>query len=646
MSKKYLLVIIALSSMIIASAQTLFTYGKYSADAKDFLKAYNKNNIAPVTNKAKAIHDYLDLYINSRLKIQEAYARRYDTLPQVKNEVDNLRIQVAENYMSDPETLKRLNDEVFQRSLKNIHAAHIFISFKNSNGIIDTIAAAKKKDQILKRLQKGDDFLLVAQQESDDPSASTNKGDMGFISVFILPYEFENIIYATPAGKYSDAYRSGIGYHVFKNLGERKALGKIKAQQILLAMPPGSDDAVKLELKKRADSLYSVIMDGGDFSKLATEFSNDYISAANGGNLPDIAPGRYDQAFENVLWSLPNDGAVSKPFYTNYGWHIVKRISLRPVITDPNDKANRDEIQEEITYDDRWKTSSNFIYDRVIKKAGFKKLYEDAVLWALSDSLLDSKNAGIGKAMNRESALFKIGDTTIKVSAWIDFAESNRYIPGERRTRPYGIMMNNFVHSVMINYYREHLEDFNDEFRSQMNEFRDGNLFFEIMQQEVWNKAQNDSVALESLYEKNKKNYNWKQSADAVVFFCSDQDIAKKIFEQIKNSPADWRKISEKESEKVVADSTRYDWDQLPGLNNITPGPGMITDMATNKNDNSASFAYIIKVYPQPMQRSFAEAKGLLINDYQDLLEKKWTAELKKKYPVIINQKVLASISK
>jgi len=171
-------------------------------------------------------------------------------------------------------------------------------------------------------------------------------------------------------------------------------------------------------------------------------------------------------------------------------------------------------------------------------------------------------------------------------------------------------------------------------------------MFFEIMQQEVWNKAQEDSVELQSFYEKNKKNYNWKQSADAVVFFCSDQDVAKKVFEEIKKNPADWRRVSEQESEKVVADSTRYDWDQIPGLNNITPSAGMITTMQANNNDNTASFAYIIQVYPQPMQRSFIEAKGLVINDYQAVLEQKWTAELKKKYPVVIDQKVLASISK
>lgn len=647
MNKKYLVVIIACCGVITASAQTLFTYGKYSVDAKEFLRAYNKNNTQKTANKAKAVSDYLDLYINSRLKIREAFERGYDTLPQIKSEIDNLRSQIVENYMSDPETVDRLSKEAFQRSLKDIHVAHIFISIKNSAGVIDSLAARSKKDGIMQQLQKGEDFLQVAQQSSDDPSARNNKGDMGYITVFTLPYEFENIIYSTPAGKYSSPYRSKIGYHIFKNLGERKAVGKIKAQQILLAIPPGTDSTTKKEIAARADSLYQRIMAGEKFEKLVAAFSNDYISAASGGTMPDIGVGQYDPVFENVLWALPKDGAVSKPFYTSHGWHIVKRISLKPVITDPNNKTNQQDLQQKIMADSRWKSSRDFIYDRVIKKAGLKKYsYNNAVLWALTDSLLDAKPLGIGNAMKRESPLFTIGDTTINVATWVNYAQVSRYKSDGTGAKPYEQVMDEFVNAALFNYYRDHLEIFNAEFRNQMNEFRDGNLFFEIMQREIWNRAQGDSVELLSLYEKNKKKYIWKQSADAVIFFCSDQDIAKTVFDQLKKKPADWRKTVDAVSEKVVADSSRYEWSQIPNLNKTSPKAGMITPLLVNKNDNTVSFAYIIKVYLQPMQRSFNEAKGLVINDYQSLLEEKWTQELKKKYPVVIDQKVLASISK
>lgn len=648
MNKKLLITGISCLLMLTASTQTLFTYGKYAVDAKEFLRAYNKNNSLPAEGRAKAISDYLDLFIKSRLKIQEAYERRYDTLPQIKTEVENLRAQIAENYMTDPDMAARLSEEAFQRSLKDIHVAHIFISFRNAAGLIDTAAAQKKTDDVLRQLQNGNDFLGVAQQNSDDPSARNNKGDLGYITVLTLPYEFENVIYATPVGKNSSPVRSKIGYHIFRNLGERKAVGKIKAQQILLAIPPGADDAVKKEIAGRADSLYKKIMAGENFNRLASAFSNDNISAAAGGLMPDIGVGQFDPVFENVLWSLSKDGAVSKPFLTAHGWHIVKRVSLKPVNTNANDKSGMQELQQRIMTDNRWKSSRDFIYKQVIAKAGYKKFpYDDAALWNMSDSVLDLKPMlPIGRTIIATTPLFSLGDSIYNATAWVNYANTYRYKQDGTGPKPHEQVREEWVQFAMTNYYKDHLEEFNEDFRNQMQEFKDGNLFFEIMQQEVWNKAQNDSAALMALYEKNKNDYVWKQSADAVVFFCSDETIAKTAYGELKKDPAGWRKVAEKYTEKIIVDSSRYEWSQLPNLNNMIPKPGMLTTPLLNKTDNTASFAYIVKIYPQSTQRSFNEAKGMVINDYQEALERQWNEALNKKFPVVIDQKVLAEISK
>ncbi|MBI5859140.1 MAG: peptidylprolyl isomerase [Sphingobacteriales bacterium] len=630
-----------------ASAQTLFTYGKYAVDVKDFLRAYNKNNSQPVTDKAKSISDYLELYIKSRLKIQEAYERRYDTLPQVKMEVSNLRTQIAENYMSDPELVSRMSNEAFQRSLKDIHVAHIFISFRNAGGTIDMNAAKEKKETVIQRLQKGEDFLQVTQQTSDDPAVKNNKGDIGYITVFTLPYTFENAIYSTPTGKYSTVVESKSGYHIFKTLGERKAAGKLKAQQILLAIPPGADEATKKQIATLADSLYKRILAGDNFNRLASSFSNDYISGAAGGLMPDIGVGQYDPAFESVIWSLAKDGAVSKPFMTSHGWHIVKRISVKPVITDPKDNMNMQELEQKIRTDSRWELSRDFIFNQVKTKAGFKKFtYDDAALWNMTDSVLDNKPMNLGWAIKAGTPLFAIGDSVYDATNWVNYANMYRYKQDGSGPKPHAQVRDEWEQFTMINYYKDHLESFNDDFSYQMNEFKDGNLFFEIMQQEIWNKAQNDSAALLELYEKNKKNYLWQKSADAVIFFCSDETTAKTVYNIVKKNPKDWKKVAEMYTEKIVVDSSKFEWNQIPGMEKIVPKPGMLLAPTVNKTDNTASFAYIVNSYSQPMQRTFTEARGMLINDYQDILEKKWDEELKKKYPVVIDQKVLAETSK
>ena len=633
---------------VAVSAQTLFTYGNYQVDAKDFLRAFNKNNLQPTGNKAKAISDYLQLFIKSKLKVREAYDKRYDTLPQIVMEVSNLRTQIAENFMTDPALVAKMGKEAFDRSQKDIRVSHIFISLRNTSGFIDSAVAQQKLNNVLQRLAKGDDFGKLAQDLSDDTTAKKNKGDLGFITVFTLPYEFENVIYSTPTGKYSKAVGSKIGYHIFKNTGERKAAGKIKAQQILLAFPPNADEAAKKQIGNLADSLYKRLLAGDNFNHLASAFSNDYVTAATGGLMPDISVGQYDPAFETVLWSLPKDGAISKPFVTAYGWHIVKRVSKKPVVTDPNDKANLQELEQKIKTDARWKSSKDFIYNQLKAKLPVKRYsYDDAAVWAMSDSVLDYKSMlPAGRSIIATTPLFSIGDSVYDANDWVNYANTYRFKQDGSGAKPWPQVREEFEQFMMVNYYRDHLEEFNEDFKNQMNEFKDGNIFFEIMQQEVWNKAQSDTSALLALYERNKKNYLWKQSADAIVFFCADETTARMAYDQLKKNPGDWKKVADSYTEKIVADSSRYEWDQLPNMNKTAPKAGLITTPVVNKTDNTASFAYIVHVNTQPVQRSFNEAKGLVINDYQAVLEQQWDEELRKKYPVVIDQKVLVEISK
>ena len=647
MNKNWPLLLIACFTMAVASSQTLFTYGDYSADAKDFLRAFNKNNTVTSGNRTEAMRDYLDLYINSRLKIREAYNRRYDTLSQIKTDIENLRSQIIENYLNDPELSDKLLKEAFQRGQKDIHTGSIFISFTNKAGIIDSAAAGKTMSEVYEKLKKGEDFFNLAQQYSSDPAAKTNKGDIGFITVFTLPYEFENIVYTTAPGKFSAPYKSRIGYHIFKNLGERRAIGKLKAAQILLAFPPGANESYKKKTAQLADSLYQRLMEGDDIAKLATKFSNDYISAASKGMIADFGVGQYDPQFEKIVAALKN-GQISKPFLTSHGYHIVKRIGSVPVVTDPKNKANMEDLKSRLNANDRMQTAKNSVIDRALKQIPIKKYsYSDKELMILSDTLLDNKRLSSPVAMTKQTPLFSIGDQTYTVDDYITYAQTWRYKPDGTGPKPYRQVMDEFMRHQGTQYYRSHLEDFNPDFRTQMEEFKDGNLFFEIMQREIWGKAQNDSTALETYYAQNKTRYNWKKSADAIVFFCSDEGSEKVLYDKVKKDPSTWKTATDALAEKVVADSSRYELAQIPNAGTFTSvQAGTITNPIKNNTDGSVSFAYILKTYPTNMPRNYSEAKGLVINDYQVELEKQWVAELRKKYPVKIDEKVFQQIAK
>ncbi|MBI1344369.1 MAG: hypothetical protein GC171_15720 [Terrimonas sp.] len=643
--KKAIVSLLLIFMLIQAKGQTLFTYGNNKVDAKEFLKAYTKNNTDPVKDKAQSIQNYLDLYINSKLKIAEAYDMKLDTAAQFRDELANLRNQIIENYLTDSQSFHKLMQEAFERSQKDIHLAHIYVAAGDGTKANDP--GWKKINEALKLLQKGTAFATVAKQYSEDPASAASGGDIGFVSAFSLPYEFENIIYQTPVGKFSLPYTSKSGYHIFKNLGARKAVGRMRTAQILLAFPPGADSLTKMKITRLADSIYKRLLLGDDFSSLAKQYSNDYLSAPTGGLMAEFGLGTYDPVFEATAFSLKKDGDISKPVLTSYGYHIIKRISKAAVANSLDDKTYADNLKYRVQNDGRIEYAKDLLYDRIVKTSGFKEnKYDPTDLRLYTDSLLDSKYSGKQLSVTGDTPLFKLGDKTITALDWIGFAQTNRYNRNGSGIKPFDAVMKEFRKYVAMQYYRDNLESFNEGFRSQMNEFKDGNLFFEIMMQKIWTKAQTDTAGQLAYYTANKKKYTWKQSAGGVIFYCADEKTALAAAAEIKNNPGDWENIIKKYGDKITAETGRFEFSQIPKAANEIIHSGIVTGVEKNGADESASFSYIKKVFAPDEQKSFSDAKGAVINDYQNELDANWIASLKKKYPVTINRDVLKSITK
>ncbi len=646
MNKKWLSLLFLCAYVFTASSQTIFTFSKYKVDAEEFLRAYNKNNSSVNEDKKSSIKEYLELYINSRLKVREAYDRKMDTLPTIKTEVENLRKQIIDHYLSDNETLNKLSEEAFQRSQKDIHVSHIYIGYKNNLSLMDSVESLKKINSAYQQLQQGKNFSDVAIQFSEDPSVKQNKGDIGWITVFGLPYLFENAIYTSQHGNYSQIIRSKSGYHIFKHNEERPAMGKIKASQILFAFPTEATDAMKQEVKRRADSVYSLLVKGEDFLILAGQNSNDVMTAAMGGQMAEFGAGSYTADFEKAILTLHKKDDVSNPILTSYGYHIVKLHEQIPVAKNFNDKKLKEELKQAINQSDRKSLINDAQVAKVLKNYPVHQLIAlKKDLWDFTDSALSFKPAPANTKIKSASTLLKIGKDLIPVDQWVKYAEVNLFKQDGTGRRSYSDVANDFNRSIVLNYYAKHLEDFNPDFRFQMKEFEEGNLFFEIMQDEVWGKSQNDSVQLKKLFATNKPKYNWQASAEAIIFFSNDIKSATEVYNEFIKHPEHWQEVAEKMNDKTVADSGRFEFSQIPNMQKEKITVGLITKPEANTNDNTASFAYILKLYPNAEPRTYAEAKGLVINDYQNDLEKKWILTLKKKYPVLIDTKVLNEIS-
>ncbi len=242
----------------------------------------------------------------------------------------------------------------------------------------------------MNRILKGEDFGTIATAYSADPSAAANKGEMGFITVFSLPYALENIVYALTPGKVSEPYQSSAGYHLFKNMEERPAAGKMKVEQILIAYDKNGGAAVKANAVKIADSLYSALIRGSSFERLAANYSYDNLTRGAGGLMPLVGVGVYEKPFEDAVFALKKNGEISKPFETSNGIHIVKRLEHIPVEKNFSEAATS--IKLAVDQDKRSGLARNSFEKKAKAQTGMKKTgFTPSELWRYTDSSTQKK---------------------------------------------------------------------------------------------------------------------------------------------------------------------------------------------------------------------------------------------------------------
>jgi peptidyl-prolyl cis-trans isomerase SurA len=644
--KKILLLLIFACFTSAVFSQTLFTYGNTPVDKAEFIRAYNKNK-TPVADKEKAVREYLDLYIKFKLKVKAAMELQLDTLPQLQYDAQSFRSQIEDSYLNNEKAVNDLLSEAFTRSQKDIHILHFFVPVDQALKPEDTLKAFTSINTFYTALKAG-------KTDYDNLNAASavkiKYSDFGFITIFSLPYEYENIVYALKMGETSKPYRAKNGWHLFKLIDERKAVGKWKVAQILLSIPPDATEETKKGYGKRADSIYQLLIKGEDFGKMARWFSDDKVTYGSNGEMAEFGSGKYETAFENEVFKLARDKEITRPFLTAYGYHIVKRLSQSPVSVDKNDMAYQFELKQKIQQDSRINFAKDQFVKEILKQVGYKKTgaVSDAELYRNADSVIARPNSETGNA-----AIYPITGKTICTYAktkltgkdWLDFVRnykgSGELYRGERNAA----LLDKFITTAVMDYYKKHLEDYNADFRYQMEEFKDGNVLFEIMERNIWGKASADVNGLQKYYTENKGKYLWNASANIILFNCAGKAIADDARSALLNGK-DWKKIAEESNNNIQVDSGRFELSQIPVTIDSKTAEGFVSEIVVSPVDGNTSFIKLIHHYPANLQRSFDEAKGMVINDYQNILEEKWIGELKNKYPVKINEAVFQSLLK
>ncbi|MDB5250313.1 MAG: hypothetical protein JWQ40_4707 [Segetibacter sp.] len=638
--KKIALAFISVTIMAGSFAQTVFTYGKNAVTKDEFENAFNKNP-NPNADRKAALQEYLNLYINFKLKVQAALDAGLDKDPTQQYELQNFKAQVADNIISDQANVKELVKEAFERSQKEINLAQVFIEVPDN---ADTADAYKRIQAAYKELKDGKDFSIITQQYSTDLATKQSKGALGYITVFTLPYDLENIAYSLKVNGFSAPVKTRMGYHIFKNAGERKPVGSRKVAQILVSYAPDATAEDKMAAGRKADSLYNLLQQGVMFEGLVAIASNDLSSANNKGELPEFTAGTYSADFENVAFALKNPGDVSKPFQTTHGYHILKLLEAKPVSTDVNDAAYLAALQEKVIKDSRMNRFKNDLIDKKLALIKYKPaVFKANNLYQFTDSALTKSKALPVKGITGNTPLFSFATHNVKAADWLNFVRTMRNDPNQNATKSYADLYKEYIRIAADDYYRKNLQLYDAGYSKQVKEFKEANLLFGIMERNVWGKANVDTSGLRQYYNQHKSKYAWSPSADAIIVTCPNQKVSETLQQKLKDSLGYWREITANYTD-VVADSGRYELGQLPVVDRTNFTAGLITAPVKNDNDGTVTFNYVINVYPHQGQRNFDDARGMVISDYQQVLEDKWIADLKKKYPVVINQALFKTI--
>jgi peptidyl-prolyl cis-trans isomerase SurA len=635
------LTFISLIIITCSFAQNLFTYGNKPVTKDEFVKAFNKNpNIS--ANRKKALKEYLDLYVKFKLKVQAAYNAGLDKDATQQYELQNFRNQIADNIINKQANVKALAKEAFLRSQKEIHLAQVFIEVP---GNADTADAYKAIYTAYKQLQQGKGFATVSQEFSSDEATKQAKGDLGYITAFSLPYDLETVVYNLKINAFSTPVKTKAGYHIFKNTGAWNSLGSRRVAQILIAIPPEASVTDKNAALKKADSIYNLLSSSANFGDLAATASNDMSSNNNKGELPEFTVGTYSADFENAAFSLKKPGDISKPFQTSYGFHILKLLETKPVDADSNKTAVLANFEEKVIKDNRMDKSKKELIEKKLALIKYKPAkYNEKNFFTFTDSAILKANAAAIKGIDENTVLFSFAKQNIKAGDWINFVKSVRNSPDQDSRNNYPALFKKFIQSAADAYYRKNLGDYNPGFLKQVNEFKEANLLFGIMEKNVWNRANTDTAGLVQYYNLHKSKYVWQPSADAIIVTCNNLTTAKEIQQRLKDSASNWRKITANYGSDAIADSSRFELSQLAVADRTNFTPGLLTTPVKNTNEGTYTFNYIIKVYHEPALRNLNDARGMVISDYQQVLEDKWIQELKNKYPVKVNEAVFETI--
>ena len=633
------------SATIAVPAQNVLNFAGETVSAEDFAHIFKKNNRDSVIT-AESLDDYMELFIDFKLKVKAAEDLGMDTATSFVNELAGYRKQLARPYLVDNELLDALVAEAYDRTLEEVRASHLLIKMSADAAPADTAIAHGKAEALKERIMSGEDFASIARSRggSDDPSVKDNGGDLGWFSAFMMLYAFEDACFNANVGDVVGPVRTRYGYHIIKVTGKREARGEMRCAHIMIR--PDSKKGAPEEAKTKIDALASELATGVDFAELARQHSADQSSRTKGGELPWFGTGRMVESFEEAAFGLTADGDISDPVQTQYGWHIIKRLEYK---APPSFDDSKRELEKKLQRDSRSEQVRKSFIEKRKQEYGYnidEKRFNQVVEATVVDSVLQPLMVKKGLA---KKPILTVGDTKVPVSKFVTFinAKRNRIdITGQTAEQLMREALSSFGDGQIIDYEDARLEDKHNDFRLLMEEYHDGILLFELTDRKVWSRAVKDSTGLQDFWEMNQANYQWKTRLNAVIYRCTDAEAAERIkavAEAGGDVETERREMVSENPLSITIEESRIELGMNPVVDAAFAALGSTGITSPEIVDGQMRFVEIREV-TEPAQKTLDEARGKVIADFQDYLEKTWIGQLRDLYSHEVNREVLHAI--
>lgn len=614
-----------------AKPAVLFTVNKEAVSADEFIYLYKKNHQAKEDFTDAKIEEYFNLFVNFKLKVAEARTRGIDKTAEFTKEYNSYKDELRKPYLPEGKILDSLTKLTYARLQYDVSAAHILIGLTPDATPEDTAQAHRTAITLKKRAEEGEDFGSLAALYSEEPSAQTTKGNLGYFTALQMVYPFEEAAYNGKPGDIVGPIRTRFGYHVLKIGDRRPSRGEVEVSHVMLRTGGARDNA---KTKNLAFEIHAQLQGGADWDELCKQFSEDPGSKDTGGRLRPFGVGAMNNLpeFDQTAFALKNPGEISDPFQTQLGWHIIRLERKIPLPTLEEATAS---LKSRVSRDERVQLSKRSMMVKLKKDLLFVE--NEAVktkVVALADTSLVKgrwKVAATFKAS--KETLFTLQGKKILASEFLSYVQKEQR-PNSLTPEAYlELLYTNFTEATINAAFENNLVSTNPDFELLLKEYYEGILLFDIMEKEVWKKASEDSVGQRAYFTANASKYQAKERIAGTILYTGTEKSTRLVIDAYKKG--DTTELNKTiKAEVLYSESGYFQREDRPFLAEMKWETGLHVVQ-------SGTSYYLVEVNAMvpagPMK--FEEARATVISDYQNKLEEQWLTDLRKKYPMKVNDK-------